>query len=263
MPAQGARGTSSLFTPLNIEDVLIPAEEVRYVERKHGASLIEPFLQTVATLIFITIVSGGIPGNAFGGFLAIVAVALAGYYLLRTRPNRATVIGVGVVLLLAVFALGIQNLAIAAVLLTTGRFIFRFTMWAFYEKLFITNRRLMQSTGFLGAQINMLPLTRLTDISYFRNVPGEVLGYGTVRVETAGQDQALGVLAFLTAPDRFYNTLVELATNAAGSVRPTLAQERIKQARDRREERARERARFIEAEQGVEPDLLATREDPL
>ncbi len=263
MPAQGARGTSSLFTPLNIEDVLIPSEEVRYVERRHGASLIEPFLQTVATLIFITILAGGLPGNAFGGFLAIVALGLAAFFVFRTRPNRPTVIGVGIVLLLGALAIGIQNLAIAAVLITTGRFIFRFTMWAFYEKLFITNRRLMQSTGFLGARINMLPLTRVTDIAYFRTVSGEVLGYGTVRVESAGQDQALGLLNFLTAPDRFYNTLVELSTTAVGSVRPTQAQERLEQARERRVARAQQRADALEAEQGIEPDLLTTQEDLL
>lgn len=263
MPAQGARGTSSLFSPLNIEDVLIPTEEVRYVERKHGASLIEPFLQTIAALIFITIFAGGLPANAFGGFLAVVAIAMAGVFLFRMKPSRATIVGVTVVVLLAFFALGLQNLAIAAVLVAAGRFFYRFTMWAFYERLFITNRRLMQSTGFLGAQINSIPLTRATDIEYKRTVPGEVLGYGTVRVETAGQDQALGLLQFLTAPDRFYNTLLEGSTTAANSVRPTRAQERIKLARERREERARQRAEALDNEMGLPPDLAITREEPI
>ena len=88
-------------------------------------------------------------------------------------------------------------------------------MWAFYEKLYITNRRVIKSTGFLGANIDGMPLTRITDIAFNRSVPGEVLGYGTFRLETAGQDQALGRIPFLNQPDLFYNILIGLVHHSA------------------------------------------------
>ena len=37
---------------------------------------------------------------------------------------------------------------------------------------------------------------------------GDMLGYGTFRVETAGQDQALGQLDFLLYPEEFHDLVI-------------------------------------------------------
>ncbi len=221
MAQRGSKGTTSLFTPLNVADVLIPGEEVRYVERKHPASLIPTFVETASILILITMIVFGIPPGALGGLIA-VAAAGAVLYSFRNRKWRRLTAFLGLLsLVIAWVVLGSANLAVAAVILTAGRFVYRFAMWAFYERLFITNRRLMASRGFLGAAVNSIPLTRATDIAYKRTFWGEVLNYGEVRVETAGQDQALGFIDFLNRPDTFYNILIGLSTTAVGSVRPT------------------------------------------
>ncbi len=77
MAARGSRGTSSLLKPLNVIDVLIPDEVVQYNEREHWASLIQPFVETVAILILITMFAGGLPDGALGGFLFLMAAAVA------------------------------------------------------------------------------------------------------------------------------------------------------------------------------------------
>jgi hypothetical protein len=221
MAQLGSKGTTSLFTPLNVADVLIPGEEVRYVERKHGASLIPTFVETASILILITMIAFGIPLGVLGVFIALVAAGSL-LYSLRNRTWRRLTAFLGLLsLVLTWIVLGSANLAVATVILTAGRFVYRFAMWAFYERLFITNRRLMASKGFLGAEVNSIPLTRATDIAYKRTFWGEILGYGEVKVETAGQDQALSFIDFLNRPDTFYNILIGLSTTAVGSVRPT------------------------------------------
>jgi uncharacterized membrane protein YdbT with pleckstrin-like domain len=83
--------------------------------------------------------------------------------------------------------------------------------WSFYERRYITNRRVIESGGFLGSRISSMPLSRVTDISYSRTIPGELFGYATMRVETAGQDQALGIVRFISEPDHFYEVLINFS----------------------------------------------------
>ena len=221
MAQRGSKGTTSLFTPLNVADVLIPGEEVRYVERKHPASLFPTFVESASILILITMIVFGIPLGVLGLFIALVAAGSL-YYSVRNRMWRQFTFYGGLLALATTWVvMGSVNLAVLIVIVTAGRFVYRFAMWAFYERLFITNRRLMASRGFLGAEVNSIPLTRATDIAYRRTFWGEILGYGQVRVETAGQDQALGFIDFLNRPDTFYNILIGLSTTAVGSVRPT------------------------------------------
>ena len=231
MAIRGSKGTSSLFTPLYVVDVLIPNEVVQYNERLHWASLVPSFLETIAALILITLFAGGLPGGAFGGFLFIVATVIVFVMYRRERIRKAALLGGIAALVIGFLVLGFQGLVIALILGAFSRFVYRFAMWAFYEKLYITNRRVIKSTGFLGANIDGMPLTRITDIAFNRSVPGELLGYGTFRLETAGQDQALGRIPFLNQPDLFYNILIGLSTTAQGSVKNPLTDDVMDESR--------------------------------
>lgn len=231
MAARGSRGTSSLLKPLNVLDVLIPDEVVQYNERQHWASLIQPFLETVAVLILITMFAGGLPDGALGGFLFLLALAIGFVMYRQARWNRLSLAIGAAGLVVGFLVLGLETMAIALILISAGRFVYRSAMWAFYERLFITNRRVIASSGFLGAHIDAMPLTRITDIAFKRTVPGEILDYGTLRIESAGQDQALGVLNFLNQPDLFYNVLISLSTTALGSVKDPLSREKMAESR--------------------------------
>lgn len=210
---------SSLIAPPHPEAVLIPTEKILYYERKHWAILIRPFVETLAALILVTILAE--PDVEIGPFSALVILVAIGTAYLRLKNkefNKAAAYAIGIGLIIAAAFLKTTGMAVLAVLFVTGRFAFRFLKWAFYERLYITNRRVIGVEGFLGSEISTMPLTRVTDISYKTTVSAELLGYGILRVETAGQDQALGLINFLHKPEDFYPLLIDRTTAAVGSV---------------------------------------------
>ncbi len=209
---------SSLLNPLRPADVLIKGENILYNERRHWAILLQPFVETLTILVFITLVAGGLPPNAFGALIILISAGTAVYLARQKNWSKATVYAATVAFLVGYVFFGVVNLAIAAILVVATRFVHRAAMWAFYDRLYITTRRVLAATGFLGAQINTMPLTRVTDISYKTTVAGELLGYSELRVETAGQDQALGLIKYLDRPTHFYEILIDRSTSAVGSV---------------------------------------------
>lgn len=74
----------------------------------------------------------------------------------------------------------------------------------------VTDKRIFELSGVLTRNVASMPLGKLTDLTYRRSVPGRLLGYGTLIVETAGQDQALSRINFLPEPDRVYRTISTL-----------------------------------------------------
>lgn len=212
---------ATLFAPPSPGHVLIPLETILYYERRHWAILIQPFLETLGALIFITALAGGDSEDGiglFGGFVLLFAIGMFFYQSQKKEWSNAVAYGSAAGLLIAFILLGRVWLAVAAVIFIVGRFAFRFMIWAFYEHLYITNRRIIMATGFLGSEINTMPLTRVTDISYRTTVWADLFRYGILRVESAGQDQALSLIPYLDDPSRFYNILINRTTAAVGSV---------------------------------------------
>jgi uncharacterized membrane protein YdbT with pleckstrin-like domain len=78
------------------------------------------------------------------------------------------------------------------------------------ERLVITNKRFLLTTGLLTRKVAIMPLTKVTDMTYQRSVPGQILGYGVFIVESAGQDQALSNITFLPHPDELYQQVSTL-----------------------------------------------------
>jgi len=67
----------------------------------------------------------------------------------------------------------------------------------------ITSQRLL-SEGFLTHKVNMMPLAKVTDMSFQRSAMGRLLGYGEFIVESAGQNQALRIVDHLPYPEQLY-----------------------------------------------------------
>ncbi len=218
MQESGTPSTSSLLKPLDAEDILIRGERVKYDERRHWAILIQPFLETLAVLVVITILAGTGGGGGPATLLIFVAGAFMVYRLFKGDFSQALTYAVLGGLVLTVLVFNVEGAALLAILLATGRFAYKSMMWLLFERLYITNRRVILAKGFLGASISTMPLTRVTDINYETTIPGEFLGYASLRVETAGQDQALSWLQYLEKPATFYATLIDLSTAAVGSV---------------------------------------------
>ena len=68
----------------------------------------------------------------------------------------------------------------------------------------ITSQRLLLAQGFRLRKVNMMPLAKVTDMSFQRSTMGQFLGYGEFIVESAGQDQALRNVDHLPYPEQLY-----------------------------------------------------------
>ncbi|SDP64258.1 PH domain-containing protein [Pedococcus dokdonensis] len=70
-----------------------------------------------------------------------------------------------------------------------------------------TDKRLLLFYGFITRKVSMMPLMKVTDMSYERSVPGRILGYGRFVMESAGQDQALREVNWVPQPDEHYRAI--------------------------------------------------------
>ena len=68
----------------------------------------------------------------------------------------------------------------------------------------VTSQRMLLAQGLLVRKVNMIPLTKVTDMSFQRSPLGQILGYGEFIVESAGQDQALSHVTYLPYPEQLY-----------------------------------------------------------
>jgi len=68
----------------------------------------------------------------------------------------------------------------------------------------VTSQRFLLATGILTRKVNMMPLAKVTDMSFQRSAMGRVLGYGEFILESAGQDQALTNVDYLPYPKQLY-----------------------------------------------------------
>jgi uncharacterized membrane protein YdbT with pleckstrin-like domain len=68
----------------------------------------------------------------------------------------------------------------------------------------VTSQRMLLATGIITRKVNMMPLGKVTDMSFRRSTLGRVLGYGEFILESAGQDQALRVVDHLPYPEQLY-----------------------------------------------------------
>ncbi|GAB3886884.1 PH domain-containing protein [Terrabacter terrigena] len=70
-----------------------------------------------------------------------------------------------------------------------------------------TDKRLLLRFGLITHKVAMMPLLKVTDMSYVRSIPGQFLGYGKFVLESAGQDQALREVKWVPDPDRTYRDI--------------------------------------------------------
>jgi membrane protein YdbS with pleckstrin-like domain len=156
---------------------LIPNETVPASVYKH----LLPHERQVITVRFHPAVLIRPVAEVLGG------LALAG--LLSTTVAR----GNGVVMLIIWIAW----------LILVGRLLYK--VWEWLEDYFVvTSQRLLLATGILTRNINMMPLSKVTDMSFKRSTMGRLLGYGEFIVESAGQDQALRRVDHLPYPEQLY-----------------------------------------------------------
>ena len=68
----------------------------------------------------------------------------------------------------------------------------------------VTSQRFLLATGIVTRKVNMMPLAKVTDMSFQRSAMGRILGYGEFIIESAGQDQALNRVDHIPYPEQLY-----------------------------------------------------------
>lgn len=159
------------------ERYLAAGEDILLSLRKHPAALLGPF--SVA-------------------LLAMVAAATLGFV---TSPGQDSDF--------------IDTLFGAIALVAVGRFGWKLVLW-WFDKVFVTPLRIFEVSGIFSRRVASMPLERVTDMTYNRSIAARLLGYGSLTLETAGQEQGLTELDHLPRPDDIYRHLTSLVCAGAG-----------------------------------------------
>src|SRR5216684_2352287 len=83
------------------------------------------------------------------------------------------------------------------------RLIWQAINWA-VDYFVITSKRILLTSGVFTRSVAMMPLSKVTDMSFRRSLAGRLLGYGEFVVESAGQDQALRTIDHIPYPEQLY-----------------------------------------------------------
>ena len=83
------------------------------------------------------------------------------------------------------------------------RFLWAAINWA-VDYFIVTSHRFIQTSGLFSRRVAMMPLAKVTDMTFERSFLGRVFGYGTFVLESAGQDQALSRVDFIPYPEQLY-----------------------------------------------------------
>ena len=87
-----------------------------------------------------------------------------------------------------------------------GRTLWRLANWR-HDWFIATDKRLLLTYGLFTSKVAMMPLAKVTDMSYSRPLIGRVMGFGQFIMESAGQDQALKRVSYVPHPDRTYRAI--------------------------------------------------------
>jgi uncharacterized membrane protein YdbT with pleckstrin-like domain len=91
-----------------------------------------------------------------------------------------------------------------------------FAAWA-VDYFVVVKGRVVLITGLFDRKTAMMPIAKVTDMTYEQPVLGRLLGYGTFVIESAGQDQALREVSFIPRPNQVYMQIVKLIDPSGGA----------------------------------------------
>lgn len=114
----------------------------------------------------------------------------------------------------------LDNAAFYLGLVAVLRFTVLTVLW-WTERIVITDKRVMLAEGIIVHNVGMMPLSKVTDLTFRRSFGGRLFGYGTLIVESAGQIQALNKISYMPRPEEIYEALSELVFGEKGKTRAT------------------------------------------
>lgn len=122
-------------------------------------------------------------------------------------PITAALAGLVVAAVLSDTVLRRSSTGISAVWIIWGLLflwlLWRAARWS-VEYFVVTSQRMILTSGLLTRKVAMMPLVKVTDMSFQRSLLGRLLGYGEFILESAGQDQALRTVDHVPYPEQLY-----------------------------------------------------------
>src|SRR5829696_1033059 len=177
----------------------------------------------------------------------------------------ATTVQSALLLVIGILLARILNSVDFAQMVATYFCIFVVLRWAYevyswyVEKLVVTDKRLLLLTGIVSRNVAIMPLVKVTDLTFHRSASGLLLGYGKFVVESAGQDQALSKIDFVPNPERLYIQISELLFGGDKGTPGALVTAAQQQAEQEAERAARRRWRRFSRRRGPTDDLATDR----
>lgn len=111
---------------------------------------------------------------------------------------------VGVLLARVLSSVGFAEMvAVYFCVFVVARWAWQLVDWN-HETLIVTDKRLLLLTGIFSRKVAIMPLVKVTDLTFYRSSTGLLLGYGKFIVESAGQDQALSEIDYVPQPEQLY-----------------------------------------------------------
>lgn len=178
-----------MLAPREIDEYLLPTERRVIRVRQHWAVMIKHLTETALFLLVLVLIqlwiepNGGDASPTFGAVLADNVT----FYLGLVAVLRFTVLTI---------------------------------LW-WIERIVITDKRVMLAEGIVTHNVKMMPLSKVTDLTFQRTLGGRMFGYGTMIVESAGQIQALNQIDYMPRPEEIYEALSELVFGEKGKTRAT------------------------------------------
>ncbi|MBK0870596.1 MAG: PH domain-containing protein [Saccharopolyspora sp.] len=153
-----------MFAPRDPDEYLLETERRVIRLRRHWASLVWELFEAVGLLIGLVLVSGLFPQD--------------GSPEMRIPINVLWYLGLVVLL----------------------RFTYQVLDW-YVERIVVTDKRFLIAEGIFTTNVAMMPIGKVTDLTFQRSLAGRMFGYGTLVVESAGQIQALNRISYVPNPD--------------------------------------------------------------
>jgi uncharacterized membrane protein YdbT with pleckstrin-like domain len=173
-----------VLAPREIDEYLLPTERRVIRVRQHWAFMSKPLVQTALFLLGCVLVER----------------------FTQTTNTMADFL--------------IDNVTFYLALVAVLRFTVLTILW-WIERIVITDKRVMLAEGIITHKVGMMPLGKVTDLTFERSLGGRMLGYGTLIVESAGQIQALNRIDYMPRPEEIYEALSELVFGEKGKTRAT------------------------------------------
>jgi membrane protein YdbS with pleckstrin-like domain len=136
-------------------------------------------------------------------------ITLRRHPVVLARPAAEAVAGLGLGCWLTIAS----TLPPAIIWLAAGvvlvRSAWKLACWAAWS-LVVSNLRMLITSGLLTRQTSQVPLIRIIDMTFERDVAGQFFGYGTMSLKSAAHDHAFHEITHLPKPEQLYRLLSSL-----------------------------------------------------